>query len=84
MAQVDSKQPLLPSMLDRLIDPESAGTAWRRGYGIHQMIDAVRRDLEDLLNTRQSHQGMPEEFVELQRSIATYGLPDFSSIDAGR
>ena len=48
------------------------------------MVDAVRRDLEDLLNTRQSHQGMPEEFVELYDSVATYGLPDFSSVDANK
>ena len=41
----------MPSVLDRLIDPDSDGTAWQRGYGVEQMIDAVRRDLEDLLNT---------------------------------
>jgi hypothetical protein len=33
------------------------------------MVDVVRRDLEDLLNTRQSHQALPEAFVETHRSI---------------
>ena len=39
-------------MLDRLIDPESGGTLARAGYSIEQMIAAVRRDLEELMNTR--------------------------------
>src|SRR5262245_50855738 len=48
------QQGVTPSILDRLIDPESAGTEWRHGYGIDQLLEVVRRDLEDLLNTRQS------------------------------
>ena len=69
-------------MLDRLIDPDSGGTSWRRGYSVDQMIDSVRRDLEDLLNTRQSNQGISEDFVEVQRSIIAYGLPDLTSLNA--
>ena len=48
----DPFQGLMPSVLDRLIDAESAGTPTRQGYTLSQMEDAVRRDLEDLLNTR--------------------------------
>lgn len=84
MSRVEKGKGLLPSLLDRLIDAEAAGSGNLLGYDIAQMIDAVRRDLEDLLNTRQSHQGMPEEFVELHDSVATYGLPDFTSIDASK
>jgi type VI secretion system lysozyme-like protein len=84
MSRVDKAQGLLPSLLDRLTDPESSGSGALLGYDLGRMIDAVRRDLEELLNTRQSHQGMPEEFVELHNSIAAYGLPDFSSVDAGK
>ena len=73
-----------PSILDRLIDAEAAGEGNLLGYDAARMIDTVRRDLEDLLNTRQSHQGMPEEFVELHDSVATYGLPDFTSVDASK
>jgi type VI secretion system protein ImpF len=82
MSRLDPQMGLMPSLVDRLIDPESGGTAWRRGYGIEQMMEAVRRDLEDLLNTRQTSMGMPDDFVELRRSIVAYGLPDLISLDA--
>jgi type VI secretion system protein ImpF len=82
MSRIDPQQGLTPSVLDRLIDPDAAGTAWRRGYGVGQMVDAVQRDLEELLNTRESHQGLPEEYVEVRRSIAAYGLPDLTALDA--
>ena len=79
---MDPQQGLLPSILDRLIDPDAGGTAWRRGYGVEQMVEAVHRDLEDLLNTRQSHDGLPEGFSEVGRSVFGYGLPDLASLSA--
>jgi type VI secretion system protein ImpF len=82
MAQAEPQQGLMPSILDRLIDPESGGTVWRRGYGVEQMVDAVLRDLEELLNTRQSHTGLPEEFAEVHNSLVAYGLPDLNSLNA--
>jgi type VI secretion system protein ImpF len=82
MAKVDPQQDLMPSILDRLIDPESGGTSWRRGYSVEQMTDVVRRDPEELLNTRQSHAGLPPEFVEVGRSLIAYGLPDLTSLNA--
>jgi type VI secretion system protein ImpF len=82
MSRVDSHQGLMPSVLDRLIDPDSGGTIARRGYGVAQMTEAVRRDLTELLNTRQSHDGLPVEFDELHRSILAYGLPDLAALDA--
>jgi type VI secretion system protein ImpF len=82
MARNQPQQALMPSIVDRLIDPASGGTAWRRGYGVAEMVETVRRDLEDLLNTRQTHQELPEAFVETQRSIIGFGLPDLSSVNA--
>ena len=82
MSRIDPQQGLMPSVLDRLIDQDSAGTTWRRGYGIEQMVDAVRRDLEELLNTRQTHMGLSPEYVELNDSIIAYGLPDLTSLNA--
>jgi type VI secretion system protein ImpF len=82
MARIDPQQGLLPSVLDRLIDPDTKGTSWRSGYSLQDMVDAVRRDLEDLLNTRQTHQGLPNAFVETERSILGYGLPDLTSLNA--
>lgn len=82
MARDESEQGLTPSLLDRLIDADSAGTSWRRGYGIEQMVEVVQRDLEELLNTRQSHPDLPPEYHELQNSILSYGLPDLVSLNA--
>lgn len=82
MSRIDSQQGLMPSVLDRLIDPDADGTTWRHGYGLQQMILAVHRDLEDLLNTRQILANIPPDCTELLRSIATYGLPDLASIEA--
>lgn len=82
MSRIDPQQGLMPSIIDRLIDPGSAGTAWRRGYGVEQMIDAVRRDLEELLNTRQSTAGMSQSFGEVTNSLIGYGLPDLTTLEA--
>jgi type VI secretion system protein ImpF len=82
MPRPDPNQGLMPSILDRLIDPASGGTSWRQGYGVEQMFKAVQRDLEELLNTRQSHMGLPTEFTEVHRSIVGYGLPDLTSLEA--
>jgi type VI secretion system protein ImpF len=82
MAHMDPNDGMTPSIIDRLIDPDSGGTAWRRGYGIEEITAVVQRDLEDVLNTRQSHAGLPEGFAEVHNSIVTYGLPDFTSLKA--
>jgi type VI secretion system protein ImpF len=73
---------LLPSILDRLIDrdpkvstePQSA-----RSPLPSQIKDSVKRDLEWLLNSKQLLAQWPEDFRHLERSLLTYGLPDFSS-----
>ena len=46
------------------------------------MIDAVRRDLEDLLNTRRSAGRVRAAFVEVSNSVVAYGLPDLASVSA--
>jgi len=72
----------MPSVLDRLTDPGSGGTSARRGYSIDQMFEAVQGDLEELFNTRQSSPQLPQAFSELEQSLLTYGLPDFTSLNA--
>jgi type VI secretion system protein ImpF len=89
--QIDPFQTLNPSVLDRLIDAESAGTKERRGYTLRQMENAVRRDLEDLLNTRRppdrilGPDGRSEAFfgglTEISTSIVNYGLRDLAFYD---
>jgi type VI secretion system protein ImpF len=73
---------LQPSILDRLIDPESAGTSIMTGYTVDQMYRAVLRDLEDLLNTLHTSHRMPAGFPETRDSIVVYGLPDLASMEA--
>lgn len=80
MAKTAAEQGVTPSILDRLIDPESAGTQARRGYGIEQMVAVVRRDLEELLNTRLGIIHLPDECAELKTSPLAFGLPDFGSV----
>jgi type VI secretion system protein ImpF len=82
MARQTTQLGLQPSILDRLIDPESAGTTILTGYNVEKMYAAVLRDLEDLLNTRRTS---PNDFAddpELKYSILTYGLPDYVSAEA--
>ena len=79
------KQPqrgLLPSILDRLTDPESAGTTTLTGYSVEKMYAAVLRDLEHLLNAVHTAHDVPPEFNEVHNSVVSYGLPDLTSIEA--
>jgi type VI secretion system protein ImpF len=46
------------------------------------MVEAVRRDLEDLLNTRQTQADLPGHFEELTHSVFTFGVPDVSVLSA--
>jgi len=82
MPHPSAKQALMPSVLDRLIDPHSQGTAERPWYGVAEVIHAVERDLSDLLNTRQTHQGLCDDLPEVSRSLVAYGLPDLGSLEA--
>lgn len=72
---------LLPSVVDRLIDTESMGGRVA-GYDHRQMMDAVRVDMEELLNAKLTCQDLPPEFEETARSIVAFGLPDLSLVDA--
>jgi type VI secretion system protein ImpF len=67
---------LLPSLFDRLTDPESMGTSSGSGYSPAEMMTAVRADLEELLNTRHAAADIPKEYREVLDSIVGYGLPD--------
>ena len=72
--------PIGLSVLDRLIDPELKvpGLPLSRSRSLQKLRDAVRRDLEWLLNTRQPVEVAPEG-SQLQNSLYMYGLPDITS-----
>ena len=72
---------LLPSIIDRIIDTESMGGRVA-GYDHKQMLDAVRGDMEELLNAKLTCQDLPPEYEETAKSIVAFGLPDLSLVDA--
>lgn len=83
MTQSSAKSSLLPSILDRLIEPkgEESVDLQRRGQTVRELEEAVRRDLQDLLNTRcAAMDGFPED-TELARSLLTFGLPELTAFD---
>jgi type VI secretion system protein ImpF len=83
MARVPADTILVPSVFDRLLDDEpgnSTEPVRNQGQSLRQLKAAVARDLEALLNTRQEGlDELPNEFIEVSRSLITYGLPDFTS-----
>lgn len=71
---------LKPSILDRLVDVSVLGPASPPWYAPNEVIEAVRRDLEALLNTRQTSQGLCDGLPEVTNSLITYGIPDASAL----
>jgi len=83
MNSSSAKSSLLPSIIDRLIEPrgEETGDLSGRGQTVRQLEESVRRDLQDLLNTRRAAvDGFPED-SELAQSLLTFGLPELTSFD---
>lgn len=85
MPEHDSNAPLRLPLLDRLLDdePKIRGEApMSRSASLARLKTAVRRDLENLLNTRRTPDFIPEGSVEILRSVYYYGLPDITSMPA--
>jgi type VI secretion system protein ImpF len=86
MQEIKPLQPLVPSVLDRLIDfePDVRSEAPRsRNQLVRELKNAVRRDLENLLNTRIRCVPPPPELIELKQSLVSYGLPDLTGVSLG-
>lgn len=73
---LSNKAQLLPSVFDRLADVSAGGLNSDKWYDIKAMTDAIRRDLEDLLNTQQSIPHLGVDFPELAESVVGFGVPD--------
>lgn len=81
MAQVRKSQALLPSVLDRLLDDNPAvqsEPASSRTQFVRELHASIRRDLQNLLNTRRRCIPGNPELDQLDHSLANYGIPDFS------
>jgi type VI secretion system protein ImpF len=69
------------SVLDRLIDHEpriSSEPQLTRAQSVRQLKEALRRDLEWLLNTRRIAFPPNDGLRELNKSVYVFGLPDFT------
>jgi type VI secretion system protein ImpF len=78
---------LLPSVFDRLLDPMSMGSVASAqsaspGGSLAAITEAVRRDVEELLNNRRPVDAEADRFPELSRSVFAYGLPELISLPA--
>jgi type VI secretion system protein ImpF len=85
MPDYDSNAPLRLPLLDRLLDDEpkiKTEAPMTRSVSLARLKTAVRRDLENLLNTRRTPDLIPEGSVEILRSVYYYGLPDITSMPA--
>jgi type VI secretion system protein ImpF len=85
MPKASDVVPVLPSVLDRLLGVGSgtagSGVFKSRMQIVREVTQAVRRDLENLLNTRRRCGVLPDGLDELDVSLTTYGLPDFSQFN---
>ncbi len=81
MAKQEPQQGAMPSMLDRLLEPMSEEDETpEQIFDMELIVNAIRRDLEELLNTHPSYTDIPEEWTELRNSVLTYGMPDMASV----
>ncbi len=83
MKNIRSTANIIPSLLDRLIDEDPSTTTEAvksQTQQIAEIKEAVRRDLENLLNTRLRKNQYIDRYPELKTSLANYGLQDFSQI----
>jgi type VI secretion system protein ImpF len=83
MSRIRTDQPVLPSLLDRLIDedPQRPIEAVKSYSTLLSDIKSnIRRDLENLLNTRLYRQNSIDHLQELDLSLVNYGVSDFSHV----
>ena len=86
MPQTRADQPLAASLLDRLLDDDPSATrelAKTRPQLLRDFKQGVRRDLENLLNTRRYCGLWPPHLEQLERSLVGYGIPDITSTGLG-
>jgi type VI secretion system protein ImpF len=81
MPPIRPDQPLVPSVLDRLLDDDPAVSTEpprNRSQLLRDMKLSVRRDVESLLNARRRNVTLPPSLPELASSLLAYGVADFS------
>jgi type VI secretion system protein ImpF len=85
MSRYDNEVRVTLPVLDRLLDYEPEITSEppsSRSKSLRLFKQAVKRDLEWLLNSRQVAGGISPDLEEVANSVAAYGLPDFTTASA--
>ena len=85
MSRFDNEVRVSWSVLDRLLDFDpnlSQDAPKSQSASLVELKQAVRRDLEWLLNTRCHLNNEDGGLEEAPKSVAFYGLPDFTSVSA--
>jgi type VI secretion system protein ImpF len=80
MSRVSPNQRLMPSVIDRVKDLDFEGSGWSLDYRLDDVLVAVQRDLEDLLNSHPPVLRVEGGSAVLKESLLTYGLPDLASL----
>lgn len=86
MRRIQEDQPLVPSVYDRLIDDDISSmrdSPKSRNQILRELKQSVRRDLENLLNTRWRCAAWPSDLEQLDLSLVNYGIPDFTGANMG-
>jgi type VI secretion system protein ImpF len=81
---IRNETPLLPSLLDRLLDDhpeETREPAWRDVQVVRVLKTSLCRDLQNMLNAHRLLATIPEAYAELKTSLLNYGLPDLQSME---
>ena len=74
------------SILDKLIDLDpgtSSETQSNQSYSLRDIKSSVARDIEQLLNTKRDISYVPSTFKEVENSVFTFGLNDYSADNPG-
>jgi len=80
MSELKDK-PLVPPLLDRFLE-QNKSTDFRQSHQVVRSLrESIRRDLENLFNTRYCCVSPPEGYHSLNDSVLNYGLPDLSTIN---
>lgn len=82
--RTEKEQQIRPSIFDRLIDNEpekNVEESHDEFQATRALRESVRRDLEQLFNTRYRIMSAPDNPPELDLSLVNYGLPDLATIN---
>ena len=77
---IDSTNVQFPTVLDRLVGVSVDGDASPACTDSRKTVSAVLQDLQSLLNTRQTSQGLAADQPEVSQSLIHYGIPDASAL----